>query len=48
MATIKQISEITNLSRGTIDRVLNNRGGVNAETEKKVRAAIEEIGRAHV
>lgn len=43
MATIKQISEITNVSRGTIDRVLNNRGGVNPETEKKVRAAIEAL-----
>lgn len=43
MVTIKQISEITNISRGTIDRVLNNRGGVNPETEKKVRAAIEAL-----
>ena len=41
MATIKQIAEITNVSRGTIDRVLNNRGGVSPETEKKVRAAME-------
>ena len=41
MATIKQIAEITNVSRGTIDRVLNNRGGVSPETEKKVRTAIE-------
>lgn len=43
VATIKQIAEITNVSRGTIDRVLNNRGGVNPETEKKVRAAIEAL-----
>lgn len=43
MATIKQIAELTNVSRGTIDRVLNNRGGVNPETEKKVRAAIEAL-----
>lgn len=43
MFTIKQIAEITNVSRGTIDRVLNNRGGVNPETEKKVRAAIEAL-----
>lgn len=41
MVTIKQIAEITNISRGTIDRVLNNRGGVSAETEKKIRTAIE-------
>ena len=43
MATIKQIAEITNVSRGTIDRVLNNRGGVSPETEKKVRAAMEAL-----
>ena len=43
MATIKQIAEITNVSRGTIDRVLNNRGGVSPETERKVRAAMEAL-----
>ncbi len=43
MVTIKQIAEITNVSRGTIDRVLNNRGGVSPETEKKVRSAIEAL-----
>lgn len=43
MVTIRQIAEITNVSRGTIDRVLNNRGGVSPETEKKVRAAIEAL-----
>lgn len=43
MATIKQIAEITNVSRGTIDRVLNNRGGVSQETERKVRAAMEAL-----
>lgn len=43
MATIKQIAEMTNVSRGTIDRVINNRGGVNPETEKKVRAAMEAL-----
>ena len=43
MATINQIAEITNVSRGTIDRVLNNRGGVSPETEKKVRAAMEAL-----
>lgn len=43
MATIKQIADLTNVSRGTIDRVINNRGGVNPETEEKVRAAIEAL-----
>ena len=41
MITIKKIAEITNVSRGTVDRVLNNRGGVNIETEKKIRDAIK-------
>lgn len=35
--TIKQIAEICGVSRGTVDRVLNNRGKVNPETAEKVR-----------
>lgn len=37
MTTIKQISNLAGVSRGTVDRVLHNRGGVNKETERKVR-----------
>ncbi len=29
MATIKEIAELAGVSRGTVDRVLNNRGSVN-------------------
>ena len=36
MATIKQIAEKAGVSRGTVDRVLNNRSGVNEETARKV------------
>ena len=36
MATMKEIAELSGVSRGTVDRVLNHRGVVNAETEKKV------------
>ncbi len=43
MVTIKQIAELTNVSRGTVDRVLNNRGGVNPETEAKIKNAIEAL-----
>lgn len=43
MVTIKQIADLTNISRGTVDRVINNRGGVKPETEEKVRAAIEAL-----
>ena len=33
MATIKQIAELAGVSRGTVDRVLNNRGSVNAKLQ---------------
>lgn len=42
MATIKEIAELAGISRGTVDRVLNNRGSVNPETADKVK----EIARA--
>ena len=43
-ATIKQISELCGVSRGTVDRVLNNRGRVKPETEEKVRRVAKELG----
>ena len=36
MATIKEIAELSGVSRGTVDRVLNNRGSVSAKTAEKV------------
>jgi len=36
MPTIKEIAELAGVSRGTVDRVLNNRGYVNPEKEKKI------------
>lgn len=36
MATIKEIAELAGVSRGTVDRVLNHRGQVNPEKEKKI------------
>ena len=44
MVTIKDIAKRAGVSRGTVDRVLNNRSGVNPETEARVRALIEEMG----
>lgn len=37
MATIKEIAALAGVSRGTVDRVLNNRGSVNPATAAKVR-----------
>ena len=36
MATMKEIAELSGVSRGTVDRVLNHRGTVSPETERKV------------
>lgn len=37
MATIKEIAELAGVSRGTVDRVLNNRGSVSPATAALVR-----------
>lgn len=37
MATIKQIAALAGVSRGTVDRVLNNRGSVNPATAEKIK-----------
>ena len=43
-ATIKMIAEKAGVSRGTVDRVLNNRGNVNPDTEKKITEIARELG----
>ncbi|MDO5703238.1 MAG: LacI family DNA-binding transcriptional regulator [Lachnospiraceae bacterium] len=42
--TMKQIAELSGVSRGTVDRVLNNRGRVRDEVAEKVRRIADEIG----
>lgn len=42
--TIKEIAEKSGVSRGTVDRVLNGRGSVNAETEKHVKQVAQKLG----
>jgi len=37
MSTIKEIAELAGVSRGTVDRVLNNRGNVHPQTAQRVR-----------
>lgn len=39
--TIKKIAELANVSRGTVDRVIHNRGGVNEETSERVKAIMK-------
>lgn len=41
--TIKQIAELANVSRGTVDKVLNNRTGVKEETRQKVLQIAREL-----
>lgn len=42
--TMKEIAYMCNVSRGTVDRVLNGRGGVKPETEQKIRAMAASLG----
>ena len=42
--TIRQIAEEAGVSRGTVDRVLNQRGRVRPEVEKRVKAIADELG----
>jgi LacI family transcriptional regulator len=41
--TIKDIAKIAGVSKGTVDRVIHNRGGVSEESLQKVQAILEEI-----
>ena len=44
MVTMKKIAELSGVSRGTVDRVLNNRGGVSPETAAHIRRIAKESG----
>lgn len=41
--TLKKIAELAGVSRGTVDRVLNCRGGVSIEAENRIKALVEEL-----
>ncbi|MBD8497931.1 LacI family DNA-binding transcriptional regulator [Paenibacillus arenosi] len=43
-ATIKDIARVAGVSTATVSRVINNLGGYNEETEKKVMAVSKELG----
>ncbi len=42
--TIQQIAQLAGVSRGTVDRALNNRGRINPEVAEKIEKIAEEIG----
>lgn len=44
MVTSKQIAELAGVSRGTVDRVLNNREGVKPETQQRVQEIARQLG----
>jgi LacI family transcriptional regulator len=43
MATIKEIADLAGVSRGTVDRVLNNRGNVNLQTAQKILGIVQQL-----
>lgn len=45
--TIQQIADKTGVSRGTVDRALNNRGRINPEVADMVKRTAEEMGYVH-
>ena len=42
--TIRQIAEAAGVSRGTVDRALNNRGRIRPEVAERVRQIAEAAG----
>lgn len=42
--TIKQIAEYAGVSRGTVDRALNNRSGINPDVAKKIKKIASDLG----
>lgn len=44
MVSIRSIAEIANVSRGTVDKVLNNRPGVSREVRERITKLAHELG----
>ena len=42
--TIKDIAKAANVSRGTVDRTLNDRGGVNPDVAARIKSLASEMG----
>ncbi len=43
MLTMKDIAQLAGVSRGTVDRVLNNRGAVSPETAERIRSIMRAV-----
>jgi len=43
MVTIREIAKLAGTSRGTVDRVINKRGRVNPETEKRIKSILHKM-----
>ncbi|MGJ8625220.1 MAG: LacI family DNA-binding transcriptional regulator, partial [Yoonia sp.] len=42
--TVHDVAKTAQVSLATVDRVLNNRGGVSAKAEARVKAAVAQTG----
>lgn len=42
--TIQQIADLAGVSRGTVDRALNNRGRIRPEVAEKIKEIAKELG----
>ena len=42
--TLQQIADLAGVSRGTVDRALNNRGHIKLEVEEKIKRIAKELG----
>ena len=42
--TLQQIAEAAGVSRGTVDRALNNRGRIRPEVEERIKRIAREMG----
>ena len=42
--TIQNIADAAGVSRGTVDRALNNRGRINPDVEKRIKSIAKELG----
>jgi LacI family transcriptional regulator len=42
--TIRKIADVANVSRGTVDKVLNNRPGVSDRTRKRIKQIAQQLG----